>query len=257
MSVEGYRGIADVLRQRIDEQGEGYRPGDLLPSEPALGREFGFNRSTVKRATAMLRADGLITPTRGGRYRINPLPRLTRDAAARFRRREEHQARGAFEAELNDAGLLYVPDDSVVELTAVKDDVAELFGIPPGSQVMTRSRKMSARKPGEDETYPVQLAVSWIPADLAEGTPISQMDSGVGGTYSRLAERGHGPARFSETVEVRRPSQDEIAFLGIDEEQRVYCIRRIAYEASGRAVEVTDTVTPIRQYRLLFTWDAG
>jgi GntR family transcriptional regulator len=250
-----YRRIWAELRDRMLSGAPGYAPGDMLDAEAALADAYGVNVTTIRRATAMLRADGLITPTRGGNYRINPLPVLTRDAAARFRRREVRGARGAFEAELNDAGLTYAHDPSEVHFAAVPDDVADLLGVPHGTEVLTRSRKMSAMKPGDEESYPVQLAVSWVPADLAGGA-VSEIDSGVGGTYSRLAERGHAPARFTETVTVRRSTEPERDFLRTDEEQRVYDIRRVAYDSSKRVVEVTDTVTPVRQYRLLFTWDA-
>jgi len=50
---------------------------------------------------------------------------------------------------------------------------------------------------------PVQLATSWLPIELAAGTPIAQPDSGRGGIYSRLADLGHGPAEFPETVHMQ------------------------------------------------------
>jgi len=37
-----------------------YRPGDRLPSESSLSREFGVNRHTIRRALAALEDDGLV-----------------------------------------------------------------------------------------------------------------------------------------------------------------------------------------------------
>jgi DNA-binding GntR family transcriptional regulator len=53
-----YQQIADSLRSRIDS-GE-FAPGGALPSESALGEEFGVARTTVRRALATLEKERLI-----------------------------------------------------------------------------------------------------------------------------------------------------------------------------------------------------
>lgn len=62
-----YARIADTLRQRITAST--YPPGTLLPSEARLGEEFGVVRNTVRRALAILAAEGLIE-TSPGRGRV-------------------------------------------------------------------------------------------------------------------------------------------------------------------------------------------
>ncbi|HEY8978539.1 MAG TPA: winged helix-turn-helix domain-containing protein [Streptomyces sp.] len=54
--------IADVVRARIKS---GEYPAQHLVSEVQLGTEFGVSRITVRKATAALRAEGLITTTPG------------------------------------------------------------------------------------------------------------------------------------------------------------------------------------------------
>ena len=56
---------------------------------------------------------------------------------------------------------------------------------------------------------PMQLATSYVPWSLAEGTQMTERDSGPGGIYSRLAEIGHGPVRFTEDVSTRTPTPEE------------------------------------------------
>ncbi|MEU6999922.1 winged helix-turn-helix domain-containing protein [Nonomuraea sp. NPDC046570] len=53
-----WRQVAGILRQRI-ESGE-YRPGVPLPSETAIGQEFGIARGTARKIIAALREEGLI-----------------------------------------------------------------------------------------------------------------------------------------------------------------------------------------------------
>ena len=72
--------------------------------------------------------------------------------------------------------------------------VARLLGIPEVTEAVYRKRRMYAG------TEPVQLATSWIPADIADGTPITQPDTGPGGTYSaslNSATRRRSSARKS------------------------------------------------------------
>lgn len=56
--VRVYTQIADRLQERI-RSGE-FAPGQVLPSEAELCREFGVARNTVRRGLAILEAEGLL-----------------------------------------------------------------------------------------------------------------------------------------------------------------------------------------------------
>jgi len=241
-----YQQIADVLREAI-ERGD-YAPGSTLEPELTLAERHNVNKRTVNMAIRLLRADGLVHVERGARTVVRELPVLRRDASARQRIREQGQARGAFQAELERLGIEAHSNVSVSEQIA-PDDVAELLGIDPATPALARRRHMLA-----DHT-PVQLATSWLPMDLAAGTPIAEVDTGPGGIYSRLADLGHGPAEFTETIRLRLPDPDERTVLRMDVEQRVYAIRRTAADADGRIVEVNDMVLPAHQWELVYTWE--
>ncbi|MEB8340536.1 winged helix-turn-helix domain-containing protein [Streptomyces endophyticus] len=51
-------GIADTLRTRI--LGGDLKPGERLPTQASLAREFGVERGTVRNALQLLRSDGLL-----------------------------------------------------------------------------------------------------------------------------------------------------------------------------------------------------
>lgn len=59
-----FRQIADQLRDRILRGAP--QPGDLLPSETELIKEFGASRSTVRHSIEVLKSEGLVE-TRQGR----------------------------------------------------------------------------------------------------------------------------------------------------------------------------------------------
>jgi GntR family transcriptional regulator len=238
-----YRQLADLIRDAID-RGE-YAPGSLLPSEDDLARRYDVSRPTVNRAMSILRGEGLIRVERGRGTIVRDLPLIRRDAVARQRIRETADARGAFQAELEYLGLTARSDVQVSEAAA---DIAELLAVKPGTKILTRHRKMYAYD------IPLQLAVSYLPLDIAAGTALAQTDTGLGGTYSRLAELGHAPATLEESVRVRPPDDDEAQFLRMEAEQRVFAVRRIARTAAGGVVEVTDIVLPAHQWELVYQW---
>lgn len=242
-----YQQIANLLREAI-ERGD-YAPGSTLEPESALAARYDVDRRTVNRAILSLRADGLVRVERGNRTVVRELPTLTRDAVERQKIREEGQARGAFQAEMTRLGLEAQSDVVVAEHPA-PEDIAELLGTTPRLPALTRHRRMLA---GD---VPLQMATSWLPLDIAGGTQIAELDTGPGGTYSRLADLGHAPVTFTETVRLRLPDDDERQFLRMDIEQRVYAIRRTARDARGRVVEVNDIVLPAHQWELVYTWSA-
>ena len=98
----------------------------------------------------------------------------------------------------------------------------------------------------------MEAAVSYIPADLAEGTPISQPNPWPGGIYARLEDQGHPLERFAEEVCARMPTPDEATHLGLPPGVPVFRLVRTAYDLNGRAVEVCDTVMSGDAYVLAY-----
>ncbi|HEX3603776.1 MAG TPA: GntR family transcriptional regulator [Steroidobacteraceae bacterium] len=78
-----YRQIANLIEQRIVTRT--LRPGDALPSETDLARQFGVNRSTVREAIRELEVHGLLGRERGGkRLRVTrPEPRRVSSGVSR------------------------------------------------------------------------------------------------------------------------------------------------------------------------------
>ena len=222
-----------------------------VPPGAELAARFGVSESTINRALSQLRSEGLVRTQQGRGTMVNPVPVIRRDAVARQRAgtRESGGSRGAFDADLRAAGL--DPRTEVEVGRAVPPgSIARLLDTPAGAEAVYRKRRMYAG------TWPVQVATSWIPASIADGTPIVEPDTGPGGIYSRLADLGHAPAQFTEEVIVRVPDDDEVTALGIDPDHRVYTITRVASDRTGRAVEVNTIVMPTHQSTLAYSWPA-
>jgi GntR family transcriptional regulator len=183
---------------------------------------------------------------------VSELPVIRREAAARQRRetREAGQARGAFDSEMRRLGLAARSDAEVVQVPAPAA-IAGLLGVDEGTIVLARRRRMYA------DGIPVQMAASYLPLDIASGTALASTDPGPGGIYSRLADLGHAPDTYTETVRVRPPETGEAGFLRIDPGRPVVAIRRAARTASGRIVEVNEITLPAHRWELVYEWPAG
>lgn len=240
-----YQQVADLLRSRIEDGT--YSVDHALPSEPQLSTELGVSRQTINRAMNVLRNAGLVRVRRGFGTFIRGVPPVTRDAKKRYAAR--NQGTGAGDVEIKALGL--TPRTEYVEIGQVPAPavVAEALSIEVGAPVLVRRRRLFAN----DE--PTQLADSYIPWDLADGTDLLKHNVGRGGSYTRLAELGHGPVRFTEEVAVRTATEDEAQTLELDGGQPVIDITHIAWDAADRAVEVALHVMPGNLWRLRYDWD--
>jgi len=144
----------------------------------------------------------------------------------------------------------FEPRSDLVEVGQVRPpaDVATALALDVDGDALIRKRHMYAAD------TPVQLATSYVPWSIAAGTQLEQADTGPGGTYSRLAELGHTPTRFTETIALRPPTSEEADFLRLSDEQHVLVIFHVAWTRDDHAVEVTIHVLPPHQWELHYDW---
>lgn len=235
--------IADILRDRI--QRGVYAPGSPLPSEPELSREFNVSRGTVNRSVVMLRSEGLVQVRRGKGAFVRSIPQITRSASKRYVARDK--GRGAFDVELASLGL--EPRWTVnVDRVPASAQAAQLLEVDMGSELLVRRRRFFANE------VPVQLADTYLPAELAEKAGVTEPDTGSGGTYSRLGDIGRNPIHFSEEVICRGATSDEAAFLDMELNQPVFEVLLVASDAEHRPVAITQHVMAGHQWRLRYQW---
>jgi GntR family transcriptional regulator len=128
--------------------------------------------------------------------------------------------------------------------------VAKPLGIVPGKPVVFRSRRFVV----DDRS--VQLATSYVPVAIARGTAIMHTDTGPGGMYARLAEKGHAPAKFTEFVHARMPLPEEARRLSLPAGTPVLEITRHAFQVDGRCVEINRMILDGSAYLLDYTFSA-
>jgi GntR family transcriptional regulator len=243
-----FKQIADHYRDAI-ERGE-LAPGAALPSESQMIKTYGVAGGTVRRALDVLRTEGLIATEHGRGTRVRERGPLVRLASHRLTRANRAAGLGGFAADMRALGLEYRQEMLHLGVEPAPRKVSERLNIPEGSSVFVRRRRMWGG--GE----PMQLADSYYPLDLAEGTPITEEDAGPGGTYARLEERGHQLASFREELQARMPSEDEKRALMLQPGVPVVSLIRTAIDGGGRAVEVFDSVVAADKHVFQYDFSA-
>jgi GntR family transcriptional regulator len=237
-----YKQIADHLRAAI---GQGrLAEGDQLPSEAQLMAHYGVARMTARNALRLLLDEGLVTAEHGRGVYVRSRPPVRRLASDRFAQRYRKEGKAAFTVEAEQAGAS--PRVDMIKVTEERPtaEVADRLKLGDDDQVVVRSRRYLL------DERPVETAVSYIPADLADGTPISDPNPGPGGIYARLEEQGHILERFTEEVSARMPTPEETRALNLPPGVPVFRLVRTAYDSDGRAVEVCDTIMSAEAYVL-------
>src|SRR5260370_37213378 len=78
----GYGQVATARRSGI-ERGN-YAPGTTLPRQTDIARSLGVNVGTVRKAVALLEAEGLVTPVRRPGTVVRPRPPMRRLGIHRY-----------------------------------------------------------------------------------------------------------------------------------------------------------------------------
>jgi GntR family transcriptional regulator len=239
-----YKQIADHLRAAV-ARGR-LREGEQLPSETRLMEHYGVARMTVRNALRLLQDEGLTTAEHGRGVYVRARPPVRRLASDRFAQRHRKEGKAAFIAESEQVAA--TPSVDMIRVTEAQPpaDVADRLGLTDDASTVIRSRRYSL------DGRPVETAVSYIPADLARGTPITDPNPGPGGIYARLEDAGHTLDRFTEEVAARMPTPDEARALSLPPGVPVFRLVRTAYERDGRAVEVCDTIMATDAYLLAY-----
>jgi GntR family transcriptional regulator len=239
-----YRQIADHLRSAV-EKGR-LQAGEQLPSEAQLMQHYGVARMTIRSALRLLADEGLVTAEHGRGVYVRSRPPVRRLASDRFAQRHRKEGKAAFNVEAEHAGATPQVDMLTVSQALPPADVAALLGVADEAEVVVRSRRYLL------DGKPVETAVSYIPADLARGTPITDPNPGPGGIYARLEEQGHTLARFTEEVTARMPTPEERRLLALPPGVPVFRLVRTAYDLDSRPVEVCDTTMSTEAYVLAY-----
>ena len=182
-------------------------PGAQLPSESALVAEYRVSRVTARRALGVLVTDGHVVAEHGRGWFVRQQPPVQRLSSDRFARRREGKA--AFTVDMEANQRRFDVDVSFVGKEPAPSAIAKKLGVRAKQRVLVRRRRYLA------DGQPIEFAASYIPLDIAAGTPIAEVDTGPGGIYARMEDAGLVFERYDEEVTARMPSEEESRMLAL------------------------------------------
>ncbi len=227
------RRIADDLRAGI--QAGDLAPGARLPSERELARRYSTARNTAREAIGILQSEGLVIAQHGRGVFVQDRPPLMRLGADRYSRAAREQTGvSPFRIEVMKQGRTPRTECRSITRVLPPPDVAERLDLDEASEVVRRENWYFA----DDE--PVQLGVTFIPASIAEGSPLAaEARLGRGSIYARFEDVGYSIARIREEVTARMPTPEEARGLVIPPGVPVLEVVHTSYDAERRPFEVT------------------
>jgi GntR family transcriptional regulator len=230
------RRIADELRQMI-LSGE-LPPGAKLPSERRLAQSYGAARNTARQAIAILQSEGLVEAEHGRGVFVRRRPPLRRLRHDRYARRYREAGKAPFRAEVEAQGRQARVEVREIGPVPAPVWVAERLGLNEGSRVLVRKNRYLA----DDE--PIELANTYIPWAIAEGTALLNAVPAPGGIYACLASLGHELTRLQEDVSARMPLPEEVRLLRLARGVPVIELIHTSFDQDGQPIEVTHSVLP-------------
>lgn len=228
MAQAKYQEIADRLRDQIDTGM--LQPGERLPSEPDLVRQFDASRNTVRLAIALLTNQGLVVTRQGlGTFVSEPAKPFT---ALLSRVNMPPRQSGSTQIPVVSAEDEAETTRQVVEKSPASSSVAEKLEISKGDLVIVRRRQGAIR------AIPWMMMASYFPLDIAEGTPLEQAGEISQGSITLLAELGFTQIGFVDEIGAKMPSSREFAFFGLTTGTPVMVVNRTAY-SKDRPIRMT------------------
>ncbi|PLT17401.1 MULTISPECIES: GntR family transcriptional regulator [Ralstonia] len=206
-----------------------YAPASLLPSEAALGAQFGASRITVRQALADLQNEGLIY-RRHGKGTFVSQPKAFQNVTALQGFAEAMSAQG------------HAIRNRVLKLQTVPApaDVAQALRLAPGAPVTELHRVRLL------DQAPVSLEVTWLPEAL--GRIVARADLVTRDVFLVL-EQDAGVALGHATLAIDAALADHATACALDTGAGAPLLRveRLTHDAHG---------TPIDYERLSFRGDA-
>ena len=215
--VPRYYAIEQELRGRIAR----LQPGDALPSDAMLCKEFGVSRMTARNAVQQLKLEGLVRRIPGRGTFVAPRP-LHRRMGRLLSFSDEMRARGL------------APSSRVLELGPARASSveAEALELAAGDGLVVVHRVRLA------DGVPVAIERVALPSSCAA---VLESDLERGSLHAALRALGRVPAVARGTLTARLARRRDAELLEIRPRAPLLVERRVIVDAEGAPLEATET----------------
>ncbi|MHB8618457.1 MAG: GntR family transcriptional regulator [Chloroflexota bacterium] len=233
-----YIQVADALRSRLGQAA--WKMGDRLPSEEQLCRDLGVSSITMRRAVAMLVAEGLLVRLQGKGTFVSNDHAIVHGPPQMTSFTQDMQMRG-WKAS---ARVISFHTERAPALVATKLGVSEM------SPVCVLSRVRLA------DNLPVALQTAHLPALLFGG--LERFDFSRESLYEVL-EREYAikPAVAVENYQASLVDAEEARVLQLAPGSPAFRVERLTSDSGGRRIELVQSVIRGDRYALVLRLSAS
>lgn len=213
-----YAQLIDLIKEQIDQHV--WKPGDRIPGEPELCKEYGISRTVVRQALLELEQDGLIV-RRKGKGTFVAFPKIGESLAQKLT---------GFYQDMLERGIQPVTQVLKQELVPANPKIAEFLQIDPGSEVIEVRRLRFVNE------EPIQLVYSYLPCALCP--KLAEVDLTNRSLYGFLeSECGLFISHGRRFIEAMLAPEAEARLLRVERGAPLIMLESIAYLEDGRPVE--------------------
>ena len=225
--IPEYRRIELALRARLAT----IHPGERLPSDTDLCREFGVSRMTARNAMQRLADDGLVQRIPGlGSFAVEPPAHRHADRLMAFSHEMRRQGR--------------VPGSRLLkrEIRPATDAEAGLLRLRADEPVVSIRRVRVAA------AIPVAVETAILTRQTADVVMTADLETGS--LHEALAGAGLHLRRGNATITAEAATADDARLFGIREGTPLLVERRVIADIHGRPIESTESRYPGDRYAL-------
>ncbi len=235
MAISGlphYRQIELALRERL----EAMPPGERLPSDDELCREFGVSRMTARNAMQRLAEDGLVQRIPGrGTFSVAPPAHRYADRLL------------AFSHEMVRLGRTPSSRLLALEMRPSTPAEARSLGLRPTEPVVVVRRVRQA------DGTPIAVETAVLVRRTAGVVMSADLESGS--LHDALAQAGLHLRRGNATITAEPASLEDVRLLGVSKGAPLLVERRVIADIQGRSIEATESRYPGDRYALDVRFD--
>jgi GntR family transcriptional regulator len=227
-----YRQIEAALRERLKPM----LPGERLPSDDELCREFGVSRMTARNAMQQLAEDGLVERIPGrGTFAVAPPSHRHADRLMAF----SHEM----------ARLGRTPSSRLLqrEVRASTPAEAAVLGLAPGVPVVVLRRLRLA------DGVPIAVETAIMVGHTADVVMAADLEHGS--LHEALTGAGMHLRRGNATISAEAATAEDVRLLGVSRGAPLLVERRVIADTGGHPVESTESRYPGDRYALTVRFD--
>lgn len=224
-----YARIAGEIRGKI-EKGI-YAPGAPVPSRQEIIERWNVSDTTARNVINQLAAEGLVTSRRGRGTFVRKRATRTPVPPRLYRLGEGPTPDESFHHVLS----VTVSEEAPPERIGVE------LGVKPGDSVIVRHAVLAN---SEDE-QPVLVRTSFLPKELAAGTPLA-LDQPLTADWVTALQKaaGHDVQSVTEHTRVRSATHTEARQLNLNDNAPVVITHAVTYDSQRRPLEHTRYIWP-------------